>query len=61
MLLRCIQTIKYAKTQSNVSIFGCAMAKKKTDDGDDITFVERNLWRFLLLYVKRYDIFGILR
>ena len=34
---------------------------QKTGEGDDITFVERNLWRFLLLYVKRYDIFGILR
>ena len=49
----------HTKFQSNIFVFGCAMAKKRKSD--DITFLKCNFWNFQLLYKKTNDILGILR
>ena len=36
---------KHTTFQSNIFIFGCAMAKK-TGNGDDVTYLKRNFWHF---------------
>ena len=37
----------HAKFQSNIIIFGCAMAKNP-DKGDDVTFFKMQFWAFLI-------------
>ena len=40
------------KFQSNIFVFGCAMAKKKTGKGDAVTFFELQFLAFLIVVHK---------